>query len=58
MSRFESRGAHGHGEQWNARNTRVYIGLGLHEDKTLRPVCVGSIMIAWVEIPSTPLFIG
>jgi hypothetical protein len=26
--------------------------------KTLCPVCVGCIMIAWVETPSTPLFKG
>jgi hypothetical protein len=36
----------------------VYIGLGLCEDKTLRLVCVGCIMIAWVETSSTPPFIG
>jgi hypothetical protein len=33
MTRFESRGAHGYGEQWNARDTSVYIGSGLYEDK-------------------------
>jgi hypothetical protein len=38
MTRFESRGAHGRGEQWNARDMRVYIGSGLREDKTLHPV--------------------
>jgi hypothetical protein len=32
LTRFESRGVHGRGEQWNARDTRVYIGLGLRED--------------------------
>jgi hypothetical protein len=58
MTRFESRGAHGRGEQLNVRDTRVYIGSDLHEDKTLCPMCVGCIMIAWVEIPSTPPFIG
>jgi hypothetical protein len=26
--------------------------------KTQRPVCVGCIMIAWFETPSTPPFIG
>jgi hypothetical protein len=31
--RFKSRGAHGCGEQWNARDMRVYTGSGLHEDK-------------------------
>jgi hypothetical protein len=58
MTRFGSRGAHVRGEQWNSRDTRVYIGLDLHENKTLRPMCVGCIMIAWVETPSTPPFIG
>jgi hypothetical protein len=33
MTRFESRGAHGCGEQWNKRDTRVYTGPGIHEDK-------------------------
>jgi hypothetical protein len=33
MTIFESRGAHERGEQWNARDTRVYTGLDLHEDK-------------------------
>jgi hypothetical protein len=33
MTRFESRGAHGCGEQWNARDTRVYTDSGLCEDK-------------------------
>jgi hypothetical protein len=32
MTRFESRGAYRYVEQWNARDTRVYIGLGLRED--------------------------
>jgi hypothetical protein len=27
-------GAHGCGEQWNARDMRLYTGLGLREDKT------------------------
>jgi hypothetical protein len=35
MTRFESRGAHGCGEQWNARDMRVYIGSGLREFKNL-----------------------
>jgi hypothetical protein len=35
MTRFESRCAHKRGEQWNARDTRVYIGSGLREDKNL-----------------------
>jgi hypothetical protein len=26
--------------------------------KILRSVCVGGIMTAWVETPSTPIFIG
>jgi hypothetical protein len=33
MTRFDSRDAHGCGEQWNARDTRVYTGSSLHEDK-------------------------
>jgi hypothetical protein len=33
MTRFESRGAHGRGEQWNARDTRDYTGSCLREDK-------------------------
>jgi hypothetical protein len=33
MTRFERRGAHGCVGQWNARDVRVYIGSGLHEDK-------------------------
>jgi hypothetical protein len=33
MTRFESRGAHGRGEQWNTRDMRVYTGLDLCEDK-------------------------
>jgi hypothetical protein len=32
MTRFESRGAHGCDEQWNARDTRINIGSGLPED--------------------------
>jgi hypothetical protein len=58
MTRFESRGAQRCGEQWNTRGMRVYTGSGLHEDKTLHPVCVDCIMIAWVDTPSTPPFIG
>jgi hypothetical protein len=34
MTRFEGRGAHGCGEQWNARDMRVYTDSGLREDKT------------------------
>jgi hypothetical protein len=33
MTRFESRGAHRCGEQWNTMDTRVYTGSGLCEDK-------------------------
>jgi hypothetical protein len=58
MTRFESRGDHGRGEQWNAREMRVYAGSGLVRIKTLCPICVGCIMIAWVETPSTSPFIG
>jgi hypothetical protein len=32
MTRFESRGSHDHGEQWNARDMSVYTGSGLRED--------------------------
>jgi hypothetical protein len=32
MTRFESRGAHGCGEQWNIRDMRVYTGSGPPED--------------------------
>jgi hypothetical protein len=32
MTRFESRGAHRYDEQWNVRDTRVYIGSGLSKD--------------------------
>jgi hypothetical protein len=39
MTRFESRGAHGCDEQWNARDTGVYTGLVLPEDNT-RTSCV------------------
>jgi hypothetical protein len=34
MTRFESRGAHGCDEQWNTRETRVYIGSVLPEDNS------------------------
>jgi hypothetical protein len=37
---------------------RVYASLGLREDKTLCPMCIGCIMMAWVETPSTPPFIA
>jgi hypothetical protein len=30
---LESSGAHGCGEQWNVRDTRVYTSSGLREDK-------------------------
>jgi hypothetical protein len=58
MTRFESRGAHGCGEQWNISNMRVYTGSTPLKIITLRPVCVGCIMIAWVETPSTSPFVG
>jgi hypothetical protein len=41
MTGFEGRGAHGCKEQWCTMDTGVCTGLGHHEDKTLRPVCVG-----------------
>jgi hypothetical protein len=34
MTRFASRRAHGCDEQWNARDTRVYIGSSLSEDNS------------------------
>jgi hypothetical protein len=58
MTRFESKSAHGCGEQWNVRDMMVYTGYELHEDKTLCPVCINFIMIAWIETPPTPPFIG
>jgi hypothetical protein len=33
MTRFESRDAHGCGEQWNARDMRIYTSSSLREDK-------------------------
>jgi hypothetical protein len=39
MTRFKSRGAHGRGEQWNIRDTMVYTGSGIREDKNPTP-CV------------------
>jgi hypothetical protein len=33
MARFESRGAHERGEQWNTRDMMVYTGSGLREGK-------------------------
>jgi hypothetical protein len=52
---FESTGAHGCEEQWNAR---VETGLVLLVDKNPTSCVHQNIMIAWVEIPSTPPFIG
>jgi hypothetical protein len=33
ITRFESRSAHGRGDQWNTSDMRVYTGSGLREDK-------------------------
>jgi hypothetical protein len=55
---FESRGAHGCEEQWYAMDTRVYTGLGRHEDKNPTSYVRRCIMIHWDETPSTPPFIG
>jgi hypothetical protein len=33
MIRFESKDVYGCEEQWNVRDTNVYTGLDLHEDK-------------------------
>jgi hypothetical protein len=33
MRRFESKGAHRCGEEWNARDMRVCTGSGIPEDK-------------------------
>jgi hypothetical protein len=49
MTRFESRGAHGCGEQWHARDTRVYTGLGLREDENPTSCVHQCITIHWVE---------
>jgi hypothetical protein len=35
-----------------------FTGSGTVRIKTLRLVCVGCILIRWVEMPSTPPFIG
>jgi hypothetical protein len=42
MTRVESRGAHGCGEQWNTSDTRVYTGSGLRENKP-PTFCVGQL---------------
>jgi hypothetical protein len=52
-TRFESRGDHGCKEQWHAGHMRVYIGLGLHEDKNPTSYVRRCIMIHWIETPST-----
>jgi hypothetical protein len=50
-------GAHGYGEQWYARGTRVYTGSCLYEDKNPMSYACHCIMIHCVETPSTSLFI-
>jgi hypothetical protein len=49
-----SKGAHGCEEQWHARDTRVYTGLGLRVDKNPMSCVRLCIMIHWVETPSPP----
>jgi hypothetical protein len=39
-TRFESMGAHGCEEQWYARDTMIYTGSSLREDKIICPMCV------------------
>jgi hypothetical protein len=58
MTRFESTGAHGCGQQWYARDMRVYTGSGLRENKNPMSCVHRCIMIHWVETPSTPPIIG
>jgi hypothetical protein len=55
---FESMSAHGCEEQWYVRDTRVYIGLCLPEDKNPTSYVSRCIMVAWVETLSIPPFIG
>jgi hypothetical protein len=50
--------AHGCEEQWYVRDTRVYIGLCLPEDKNPTSYVSRCIMVAWVETLSIPPFIG
>jgi hypothetical protein len=57
MIRFESRGAHGCDEHWNARDTRVYTGSGLPEDNSPTS-CVRRLYYDCLgRDPSTPPFI-
>jgi hypothetical protein len=58
MTKFESRGAHRCGEQWYARDKRVYTGSGLREDKNPKSYVCRCIMIRQDETPSTPPFRG
>jgi hypothetical protein len=53
-TRFESAGAHRCEEQRHARDTRVYTGSVLHEDKDHTSCVYWCIIIRWVETPSTP----
>jgi hypothetical protein len=55
---FESRGAHGCEEQWNVRDMMVHTGLGLLTDNNTTSYVHQFFLIAWVENPSTPPFIG
>jgi hypothetical protein len=58
MTRFQSKGAHGHGEQWNAGDTRVYTGSDLYEDKN-PTTCVRRLYYDSLgRDPFTPPFIG
>jgi hypothetical protein len=56
MTIFESRVAHECEEQWHTRDTRVYTGSGLEEDKNPTSCVCQCIMIHWVETPLYPSF--
>jgi hypothetical protein len=58
MTRFESRGAHRCEVLWHARDTRVYTGLGLHEDNDPTSCVRQCIIFHFVETPTTLPFIG
>jgi hypothetical protein len=47
MTRFESRGAHGCDEQWNARDMRVYTDSGLPENNSLTS-CMRRLYYDWL----------
>jgi hypothetical protein len=58
LTRFKRKDAHGSGEHWHARDTRIYIGSGLCEDKNSTSCVRRCIMICWVETSSAHPFIG